>query len=107
LTIDALGAWAHLCAALGASRPAAMLLGANWAWFAQRGRTVDPVSDEAWIRVTGLDVVRDDLGPDEWDRAIAEGGELTLEDAVSLVFRAIDASAVEEGASEPNGTMTQ
>ena len=85
LTINVAAAGAHLCTALGAAEPAAILLGANWAYWTRAGTDFDPDLEEDWMRRIGLTDVRDALGQQRWEQALHIGSTLTLEDAVALL----------------------
>ena len=78
---------AHICAAQGHHERAAILLGANWAHLAKTGLKIEPLAEEAEMRQFGLDVVRDQLGPERWDKALGVGRTMSLEDALALAVQ--------------------
>ena len=87
LSINALGVGAHICAAQGHHERAAILLGANWAHLAKTGLKIEPLAEEAEMRQFGLDTVRDQLGPERWDKALRVGRTMSLEDALALAVQ--------------------
>jgi predicted ATPase/class 3 adenylate cyclase len=89
LNFSILSAYAHLLAELGDAESAARLLGAHWAHYTKTGSQLEPESEEDWLRRTGLDVMRERLGPHAWQRALDVGGRMTLAEALSDAHEAV------------------